>query len=215
MFQKEGVDIEKLLIDNERRAKEIRTGTTEDSFLDAITEGFKNGLSSAADFAQTFEGFMKGAILNSLKFKFLQEPLKKLFDEFDAAAKSGDELTDTEIADLKAKYDAIIATADKQFKDLQKIAGVNFDPAAAGVAGAGDNSLKGAIKGITEETAGLLAGQFGGLRITALGQLEKATQSLSELQRIEFNTSQALIQLGGIKGVLDAVTTNTKQFYIK
>jgi hypothetical protein len=55
--------------------------------------------------------------------------------------------------------------------------------------------LKGAIKGITEETAGLIAGQFTAMReigqktyLTGLEQLDSINQSVTHLARIEENT---------------------------
>lgn len=61
------------------------------------------------------------------------------------------------------------------------------------------NSLKGAIKGITEEQADLLAGQFGGLRLAQLEtnqilkssaayQMQACSEQIKLQTQIEFNT---------------------------
>ena len=66
----------------------------------------------------------------------------------------------------------------------RKITKVSFNSTSSS-----DNALSGVIKGITEQTAQLLAGQFGGLRITAFDQLSVARGQLTALNQIVFNTS--------------------------
>ncbi len=192
-IKQEGADIDALLAENAEQAKQIFTGTTTDSIVDAIASGFANGLDSAADFASTFEDFMRGAIINSLKFKYLEAPLKEFFDQFAAASESDSQLTNAEINQLQNLFNTIIGNANQQFQQLQQIAGINFT--GAGTQG---NSLTGAIKGITEQQAELLAGQFGGLRITALDQLNISRSSLTALNAIQVNTGVQIQKLVAI-----------------
>jgi len=187
----EGADIDALLLENRQRMQELLTGTTADSISDSIVDGFAKGLNSAKDFAGTFEDLMKKAILNSLKFKFLEEPLKKFFDEFAASADSNGELTESEVKALNDKFNAIIETANSQFEKLQKVSGIDF----LGTQNSNANSLQGAIKNIQEETAQLLAGQMGGIRLTAIESLTVARQSLDRLNAIQFNTAATVAEL--------------------
>lgn len=184
-IKQEGVDIDALLQQNAESLREIFTGTTSDTILDSIVNGFKNGLRSAADFADTFEELMQNAVLNALKYQVLEAPLKEFYEQFAADAQSDDLLTEAEIAELKRNFETIIGDAGRSFEELKKITNVNFETANA-TSGQG---LKGAIKGITEQQAELLAGQFGGLRITAIKQLEMATQHLAVMNDIRYNTS--------------------------
>lgn len=165
-------------------SKELFTGTTSDSILDSIVQGFQNGKRATADFADDFQKLMQQAILNSLKYQTLEVPLKKFYEQFADSAKSDGVLTAAEIASLKDSYNATITAASQQFEELQKITKINFNSSVSN-----DNSLSGAIKGITEQTAQLLAGQFGGLRITAFDQLSVARNQLTALNQIVFNTS--------------------------
>lgn len=210
-LKQEGADIDAMLEENKRRAQEIFTGTTSDSILDSITEGFKNGLHSAADFAGTFEDLMRGAIINSLKFKYLEGPLQEFFEQFAASSESDTTLSQSEIEALQNQFNSIIANADQQFQQLQQIAGINFGGAAGGTG----NSLAGAIKGMSEQTAELLAGQLGGMRIAAIDQLNISKQALLVHQNIEINTALSAQKLVLLYDLFNQVTTGSKALKIQ
>lgn len=189
-IRQEGVDVDKMLQENAQTLKETLTGTTADSISDSIIDGFKNGLKSATDFADTFQDLMRQALIQSLKFKYLEGPLNDFFDEFAAAAESDNQLTSGEVSQLNQMFNNIISNANEQFQQLQQIAGINFNSGSAAT-----NSLTGAIKGITEQQAELLAGQFGGLRITALDALSVSRQQLTALGKIENNTALTVVRM--------------------
>lgn len=189
-IKQEGVDIDKLLAENAEAAKQIFTGTTADSITDSIVDGFKNGLNSASDFADTFEDLMRNAILNALKFQALEGPLNEFYDQFAASSESDGILTAEEIRILKEKFAGIIQDANDKFQELQNITDINLSAGSST-----GNSLKGAIKGITEQQAELLAGQFGGLRLTAIEQLNIAKNQLDGINAIQVNTGLAATRL--------------------
>lgn len=180
----QGVDIDAQIQKNIEDAKQIFTGTTSDSILDSIVQGFSDGKRASADFADDFEKLMKQSILNSLKFQALEKPLKDFYDKFAADAESDGILTAAEISQLQASYNATIEAAGKQLDQLKQITDINFNSSDASA-----NSLSGAIKGITQQQADLLAGQFGGLRMTAFDQLTVAKSNLNILNQIANNTS--------------------------
>lgn len=194
-------DIAQKLADTLEEGREIFTGSSRDAILDSIVDGFKGGLRSASDFADNFEELMRNAVINSIKFKALEAPLGKFFEDFAASAETDGVLTQSEIEQLRANYNRIIDEAGKKFDELQKITGVDLTDEIQ------SKSLKGTIKGITEQQADLLAGQFGGLRITALEHVRIASQQLGALNAIESHTSYIRsvdkklgeIQLYGIK----------------
>lgn len=179
----EGADIDKQLRDLQKQAAEVWTGTTADSILDSIVQGFADGQKSAADFAGNFEDMMRQAMINSLKYKYLEPYIADFYKQFAEFAQSDEVLTQAEIEELKRNYNAMIADVSKQFDQLQQVTGISV-----GSSQSGTNSLTGAIKGMTEQQAELLAGQFGGLRMTAIDQLNIATRSLMVHQQIEANT---------------------------
>lgn len=181
----EGADIDNLITQNALAVKEAFTGTTSDSITDTILDGFKNGLKGARDFADTFQDLMQNAILQALKYQTLEEPLKAFYEQFAGLSESGGILTEEEIRLLEENFNAIINNAGEKFDELQQITGVDL----SGTGSDATNSLSAAVKGITQQQADLLAGQFGGLRITALDQLKIAQTTLSTLQTIQNHTS--------------------------
>jgi hypothetical protein len=199
-LKQEGLDIDALLVQNAEDFRAAITGTTADNLADSIIQGFKEGKRAAGDFADTFQENMENAILQSLKSKALEGPLKEFFAKFAEDADSGGSLTSGEIDRLRTMYNNILNNAQTQFDQLQNIAGLNFASSTAG----GGNTLTGAIRGITEQQAELLAGQFGGLRLSAIEQLKIATQGLNQLQKIENNT----FQIHEVKAILRRLEIN-------
>jgi hypothetical protein len=183
-IKQEGADINELLLQNQEEARQIFTGTTADSIVDAIADGFKNGLRTASDFAGNFEDLMRQAIINSLKYKYLEAPLNDFYAQFAAAAESNGELTSGEIEQLNALFKGIIQTTQQQFDQLQQISGLNL----GGLNGGQANNLTGAIQSMSQQSADLIAGQFGGLRLTALDILNVSRSSLEVHQMIQANT---------------------------
>ncbi|WP_372932447.1 tape measure protein [Mariniphaga sediminis] len=174
----------------EQQKQELLTATMADNIADGIIDGFSQGYDSVADFADGFEELMKNAILNALKIQTLEDPLKEWYRQFADASESGGVLTAQEIADLENAYNNIVENARQRFDEMQRIANLDFSADIAGREG-----LKGAIKGITEETARLIAGQFTTMReigqksyLTGLEQLDAINQSVTHLARIEENT---------------------------
>ncbi|PSR54151.1 hypothetical protein AHMF7605_11780 [Adhaeribacter arboris] len=163
-------DLQDQLDQYRAKVQETVTGTTFSAIVDSLADGFKNGLRSAADFAQSFEEMMKTAIIQSLKMQALEAPLKAFYDQLALDSESGGSLDEGEIEKLREMYQSIITNAGKQFDELQKIAGLDFSKAT----GSDDaNTLKGAIRReLTEETGQLLASQWGAQRIIQLEQLE-------------------------------------------
>jgi hypothetical protein len=190
-LKQEGVDIDKQLQDLQEQSAEIFTGTTADSITDSIIDGFKNGLHSAADFASTFQDLMKEALFNSLKFQYLEGPLKDFFQKFAAASESDNTLTSGEIDNLKRLFNTIISNADKKFADLQQIAGLNLTSSST----VSQNAITGTFRQLSEDTGNQLLGQFNGQRLATLNLLEVQKTALANLNNIELNTANAVAEL--------------------
>jgi hypothetical protein len=208
-LKQEGQDINAVLEENQQKLDEIFTGTTFSSIVDSISDGFKNGLHSAADFAGTFEDLMRQAMISSLKFQYLEPALKTFFDEFAKASESGNTLTASEIDNLKNLFNSSIADFDAKVQQFEQISGINLQSSTADT-----NSLKGAIKSMTEQTAELLAGQMGGLRITAIEQLSIAKRTLDVHLNIENNTASTVTEIKRMYQLMFDVTTGTKKWTI-
>lgn len=177
-------------------------GITSDSIAAAISQGFEDGKSSAADFADTFNDYMSGALNNNL-----EELSKPAWDAWNAkfaeSVASGGGLTDAERAKLKADWDKNIADDKARRDEAYKIAGIT--PPEASIA---DKSMSGAIKGITEETASVLAGQVNAIRISQATTNGIIQSSFFQLTIIAANTEYCKY-LKSIDEKIGALKTNS------
>lgn len=156
---------------------------------DALVEAFKQGEDAATAFENTVNQVLQNAIVNQLKKKFLEKQLQGALDDLENSMGywNGDDfvfdgLTDTEIEDFKRRVQAAANNFNEAlgiysdiFKDL------NIEEP--------DDSLTGAVKGVSEETASILAGQVNAIRINQLEATSILRQSLQTLNTIAANTA--------------------------
>ena len=176
--------------------EEYVTGSAADSLTDSILQGLREGKKGIQDFAETFEEAMKSTLLNIFRNNYLSVEVQKFYDEFVALAGGTeiDSLTDAEINALREKYNLLIENAGSRFEVLQEIlAGADLDPFGGGLDRA--QGLSGAIRGITEDQAGLLEGYWNAVRIDTRGLLNNsiemvklANQQINHLNEIAVNT---------------------------
>lgn len=160
------------------------------TLADSLTEAFKAGEDAANAFEQTVNEVLQNAIVNQLKKKFLDNQLQSALDSLytDMGYWSGDNfifdgLTDAEIADFKAKVQAAANNYNQAldvYKDLFKDLEIDDDS---------EDSLTGAVKGVTEETADIIAGQMNAIRINQMEATQVLRQSLQALNTIANNTA--------------------------
>lgn len=155
--------------------KGIDLGISGDSLADTIVEGLRAGKAGIKDFSSSFEDMMKTAILNSLKAKYLEGPLKEFQKKFADLSESGGQLTEAEIEELRAMYADIIDGAKVQFDSLKEISGLDFLDDS-------DNTLKGAFAKASQESIDLLAGQTGAQR-AAIEAIREMFRFIYELQK--------------------------------
>lgn len=156
---------------------------------DALVEAFKQGEDAATAFENTVNQVLQNAIVNQLKKKFLEKQLQGALDDLENSMGywNGDNfvfdgLTDAEIEDFKRRVQAAANNFNEAlgiysdiFKDL------NIEEP--------DDSLTGAVKGVSEETASILAGQVNAIRINQLEATSILRQSLQTLNTIASNTA--------------------------
>lgn len=160
------------------------------TLADSLTEAFRAGEDAANAFEQTVNEVLQNAIVNQLKKKFLENQLQSALDSLytDMGYWSGDNfifdgLTDAEIADFKAKVQAAANNYNQAldvYKDLFKDLEIDDDS---------EDSLTGAVKGVTEETADIIAGQMNAIRINQMEATQVLRQSLQALNTIANNTA--------------------------
>ena len=123
-LKEEGEDVAGMIDDLNEEMKESFTGTTTDSIADSILQGFAEGKRSAQDFADDFEEMLNNAVLQGVKMRALEEPLRQWYEQFAAASQNG--LTAESIASLREQYNQIIEDAAKQLEDMEKVTGLTI-----------------------------------------------------------------------------------------
>lgn len=156
---------------------------------DALVEAFSKSEDAAKAMETTVNSVLKNLVVNQLKKKFLENQLQGALDnlEKDMGYWNGDDfvfdgLTKAEIDRFKSAVGAASSKfnqALKQYEEIFKDMGLDDT----------DESLTGAAKGISEESANILAGQMNAIRINQLDANEVLRQSLQALNTIAINTS--------------------------
>lgn len=156
---------------------------------DALVEAFGKGEDAAKAMKTTVNSVLKNLVVNQLKKNFLETQLQGALDQLkkDMGYWNGDDfvfdgLTKAEIDRFKSAVGAASSNfnqALKQYEEIFKDMGLDDT----------DESLTGAAKGISEESANILAGQMNAIRINQLDANEVLRQSLQALNTIAINTS--------------------------
>lgn len=139
--------------DSNQALTDFYTNTTASAVADAIILGFQNGETSAADFADTFNGFMMQAIDAALKDSLLID-LRPWYEQFKINMADG--LSEEEKAQLKLQYDEIIAIGKADRDAMYGVAGIS--PTSGGTGS--KPGLSGQIRAMSETTGSELSGLF-------------------------------------------------------
>ncbi|MBQ4532932.1 MAG: hypothetical protein IJA24_06830 [Alistipes sp.] len=192
-FKEQYAELERQIADMYDEISNDLLQTTASDFAtqlaDGLTTAFKAGEDSAKAFEDTVNTVLQNIVVNQLKKKFLEQQLQGALDQLEGSMGywNGDKfifdgLTDAEIAAFKAKvqaaannYEQALGIYSDLFKDL------NIEES--------DDSLTGAVKGVSEETASLVAGQMNAIRINQLETTSILRQQLQTLNTIAANTA--------------------------
>ena len=166
------------------------TGTVAESIYKGIQDGLELSENGLGEWTQSFGELIKKAlsqnILNALNNRFLTN----FMDEFNKSMADG-VLSDTDTESLTKLYIEAVTGAQDMWDKIQPVLSQYMGEDSAGTSG-----LTGAIRGITEETASLIAGQFTAMRFdmkdigfSMADQLAVAEDSLQVLEDIRTNTS--------------------------
>lgn len=163
-----------------------QTSATElaDELANALVAAFEGGENAAKAFGEVANDVIKNAVVNALKLQFLEQPLQKAikqlqkdmgFDEEGNGSFNG--LTETEQARFKQAIQAAganFAAAMDMYKDLFEQLDED-DP----------STLSGAIKGASQESIDLLAGQTNAVRVNQVTSLQLLRQQLTHLANMD------------------------------
>lgn len=188
------IDKEKELIELKQQEKEALTGLTFDTLLGSLDSLLQASNTTFGAIGDSFEDHMRNAVLNFVKEQYLRDALTEWQDQF-ADAYRDDELSASEVEDLRKLYEEIYNKAQNMYDSALDVAGVSKESASK-------DTLSKGIESVTEDTANLLASYINAIRsdvsvnreyisqLVQLSQLNSNTfaAQLAELVKIQVNT---------------------------
>ena len=196
-------EIEDIIADITKNITQTDAKSAADELGEALINAFEGGTSAAKAFDKVSGDILRNAVINALKLQFLEQPLQNAIKRlqrdmgFDAEGNgSFDGLTEAEqkrFRDSVAKAGANFAEAFKVYEDLFNELNEK-DP----------STLSGAIKGASQESIDLLAGQANAVRMNQVTSLDLLRQQLTRLSNIDANVGVIASRLLAILNRLTA-----------
>lgn len=181
------------------KTREVFTGSTYENIVNSIINGFKAGKRSAADFADTFQELMQSAIASALQLA-ADKKTREFYEEFAKRSSDEDGLTKEDIKDLNKLWSSVIDSLSKDAANLEKVTDIKLS-------GKSNSSLTGAVRGVTEETASMVAGQMNAIRINQMEATNMLRKQLFHLSNIDRNTGSIDKNTKYIKAIYDKMSS--------
>lgn len=157
-------------------------------FGNALIQAFENGKDAAKAWGDTVREIVNGVVKNLLIQKVLQEPLGKIIEKYTSrwVDKNGNfnsfNRVEQDLGSLESELKGLYPRLEGTINALKNR--LKLDPNAAT-----DTSLTGAVKGVTEETASIVAGYLNAMRMNQGEANNMLRQQLVSLNAIAHNTS--------------------------
>lgn len=200
-LKEEGADVADLIDDLNEEMKEAFTGTTVDSITDSIIRGFAEGKRSAKDFADDFQKMLNDAVLQGVKMKALEEPLRRWYESFAEASQNG--LNADTIASLREQYNKIIEDAAKQLEDMERVTGTTI----GNIADTGRTATAQGVASMSQDSANELNGNFYALLIYA----DKTCQGVTNINTMMVEALGVLNRIAANTDRLEAIEKNIRE----
>lgn len=159
-------------------------GELADSLANALVEAFESGEDAAKAFGDVANDVLKNAVLNALKLQFLEQPLQKAIKQLQKDMGFDEEGNGT--------FDGLTDVEQDRFRKAVQAAGANFSAAmdiykdlVSGLDENDPSSLSGAIKGASQESIDLLAGQTNAVRVNQVTSLQLLREQLTHLASMD------------------------------
>lgn len=172
--------MKKSLLDTDVKAIATQLG-------DAIISAFENGKDAATAWGDTVKNIVNNLVKNMLIQKVLQEPIDKVISKYTSkwvdknGVFKGFDVVIGDIDSLSSELGGLYPSLERSINALKEK--LNLSTLE------NDSSLTGAVKGVTEETASIVAGQLNAMRINQVEASAILRQQLAMLSVIAQNTS--------------------------
>lgn len=199
-------DIDTQLEDMERSMMETLAGTDTksaiDEFADALVEAYCQGEDAAEALGAKTKEVLKNAVVEALKRQFLAKAIDEAI-QFLGSAMEDDTLDPWE----KSKFEAMVNAAGETFNNALEGIG-DWIKDMDGATEEEDDPLKGAIKGMSEQTADVLAGRANAIVINQSEMISIGRSSLVLQAEIATNTRVTAEKLDAIHTTIKNMENN-------
>lgn len=165
-------------------------GSLGDDLRNSLVDAFRSGESAAEAFGSSVEKIMEDILSQMVFSTVFGEAFAQLEERMKGSfAPGGDNSFVDDFGSFFGQMPELISNFNKEMENAQKEGQkYGFDLFKSSGTDTADKSLSGAIKGMSEETAGVLAGQFNAIRITNAMVEENTRAALTHLSEIASNT---------------------------
>lgn len=176
--------IEDIIAEITKSITQTSAGELANQLKDALMDAFESGEDAAKAFGDIANDVLKNAVANALKLQFLEKPLQQAIKQLQKDMGFDEEGNGT--------FDGLTPEEQARFKEAVAAAGANFKNAMemykdlfAELDDSDPTSLSGAIKGASQESIDLLAGQTNAVRQNQVVSIEIFRQQLTRLTSMD------------------------------
>ncbi len=188
-------EIDKRREDVEKAVRQMRLQTDinslSQSIADALLSAFEAGEDGIESMDKAFDKFIKNALVNSLRLKFINPIVEDMVNKLDQyMAKNDNSPVGFNFDDWRNKLNGVGKTFNEAMESAFAGLGLEKDGTSSN-----SGSLKNDIQGMTEQQAGRLEAEFGGLRIAQLQLLETTKSNHTQMYMIAQDKLSQLIAI--------------------
>ncbi len=172
-----------------------------DEFADALVEAYVKGEDAAVALGEVTKKVMKNAVVEAIKRQFLAKGIQEAVEYLGASMEDGT-LTDSERAEFERMVNAAGDATRQALEGVGDwIKDLDDDSSA--------DALTGAVKGVTEETASILAGRINQIVIYQADGLQIMRQSLIYQSETAANTRNIAVTNETLRRIENKLDSNS------
>lgn len=184
-------DLQKAYEDAKKAIDDIIQGLVGDlgsQLRDALVSAFEDGTDAAQGFADAVENVLSNALSNIIFSAVFDQAFKDLTAKLEESATTGDNNWIDDFGEFFSQYPDLVKQFNEGMKSAQDQAKQFGLDLFGDSSNSNPNSLEGAIKGVSENTASVIAGQMNAIRINQAESLTIVRTQLLRLTTIADNS---------------------------
>lgn len=181
-----GREIEDIIADITKSITQTDAKSLADELGDALVQAFTDGTNAAKDFNKIASDVLRNAVLNALKLQFLEQPLQDAIKQLQRDMgfdNEGNGAFDGLTKEEQDRFRRAVNQAGAQFQEAFKI----YEDLFNELNEKDPSTLSGAIKGASQESIDLLAGQTNAVRMNQVTSISLLRDQLTRLSNIDAN----------------------------